>query len=255
MDHNYRLKDVPISFLRFTLPRRDITKTHLVRTSCSLVRLDTPKYSLRIRTSRFSVHNGGEDNSCSHSLGYGSSDYFRNGNSWDLAETSNSVDNCKLCSAKENEKKTNWVVNDAKYPGGGYGVYPGGGYVGYPGGGYGGYPGSGYGGRGSYGRGGYGGYCRFGCCLRNYHGGGCGRCCGYAVYKFDILKSKWMASVDLGNRLLFIDEYGCTSVSACGYFKPNCIYFAQDNLGFSVLPQQEQNMTVYSIKDHNFVDY
>ncbi|KAL2459700.1 Uncharacterized protein Fot_54444 [Forsythia ovata] len=64
-----------------------------------------------------------------------------------------------------------------------------------------------------------------------------------------------MASVDLGNRLLFIDEYGCTSVSACGYFKPNCIYFAQDNLGFSVLPQQEQNMTVYSIKDHNFVDY
>ncbi|KAL2538199.1 Uncharacterized protein Fot_19590 [Forsythia ovata] len=61
-----------------------------------------------------------------------------------------------------------------------------------------------------------------------------------------------MASVDLGNRLLFIDEYGCTSVSACGYFKPNCIYFAQDNLGFSVLPQQEQNMTVYSIKDHNF---
>ncbi|KAL2456637.1 hypothetical protein Fot_56735 [Forsythia ovata] len=64
-----------------------------------------------------------------------------------------------------------------------------------------------------------------------------------------------MASVDLGNRLLFIDDYGCTSVSACGYFKPNCIYFAQDNLGFSVLPQQEQNMTVYSIKDHNFVDY
>ncbi|KAL2522997.1 putative f-boxkelch-repeat protein [Forsythia ovata] len=77
----------------------------------------------------------------------------------------------------------------------------------------------------------------------------------FKVYKFDILKSKWMASVDLGNRLLFIDEYGCTSVSACGYFKPNCIYFAQDNLGFSVLPQQEQNMTVYSIKDHNFVDY
>ncbi|KAL2487798.1 protein TIME FOR COFFEE [Forsythia ovata] len=66
----------------------------------------------------------------------------------------------------------------------------------------------------------------------------------------DLGQIKWMASVDLGNRLLFIDEYGCTSVSACGYFKPNCIYFAQDNLGFSVLPQQEQNMTVH-LEDEN----
>ncbi|KAL2501903.1 putative F-box protein [Forsythia ovata] len=77
----------------------------------------------------------------------------------------------------------------------------------------------------------------------------------FKVYKFDILKRKWMAPVDLGNSSLLIDDYGCTSVSACGYFKPNCIYFAQDNLGSSVLPQQEQNMTVYSIKDHNSVDY
>ncbi|XP_004247910.1 glycine-rich protein [Solanum lycopersicum] len=90
---------------------------------------------------------------------------------------------------KENE------VNDAKYPGGGYGGYPGGGrggYGGYPGGGrgrggYGGYPGGGRG-RGGYGgypgggrgrgRGGYGGgYCSYGCCERNYYGNGCNRCC------------------------------------------------------------------------------
>ncbi|KAL3506533.1 hypothetical protein ACH5RR_031915 [Cinchona calisaya] len=65
------------------------------------------------------------------------------------------------------------------YPGGGYGGYPGGGYGGYPGGGYGGYPGGGYGGNpgGGYGGGG-GGYCRFGCCGQSFYGRGC-RCCSY----------------------------------------------------------------------------
>nr|XP_004247911.1 glycine-rich protein 3 short isoform-like [Solanum lycopersicum] len=56
-------------------------------------------------------------------------------------------------------------VNEAKFPGDGFG----GGYGGFMGGGYGGYPGRWYGG---------GGYCRFGCCRRNFYGdGGCIRCC------------------------------------------------------------------------------
>ncbi|KAH0640657.1 hypothetical protein KY285_037243 [Solanum tuberosum] len=55
-------------------------------------------------------------------------------------------------------------VNEAKYPGDGFG----GGY-----GGYGGYPGRWYGGGYPGGR-----YCRFGCCPRNFYGdGGCFRCC------------------------------------------------------------------------------
>nr|XP_027116946.1 prisilkin-39-like [Coffea arabica] len=99
----------------------------------------------------------------------------------ELAETSTSVsvDNSKTEEAK-------YPGGYGGYPGGGYGGYPGGGYGGYPGGGYGGYPGGGYGGYpggryGGYpggGRGGYGGNCRFGCCGRNYYGGGC-RCCYY----------------------------------------------------------------------------
>ncbi|KAI3470075.1 hypothetical protein Pfo_026738 [Paulownia fortunei] len=119
----------------------------------------------------------------------------------ELAETSNTVD-----TSKEAEKTNGADVNDAKYPGGGYGGYPGGGYGGYPGGGYGGYPGGGYGGypgrggygggypgRGGYGggypgRGGYGGgrggYCRYGCCGQSYYRGGC-RCCTYAGEKVD----------------------------------------------------------------------
>ncbi|TMW85734.1 hypothetical protein EJD97_022637, partial [Solanum chilense] len=81
----------------------------------------------------------------------------------ELAESSTTT----MENTKENE------VNDAKYPGGGYGGYPGGGR-----GGYGGYPG---GGRGRGGYGGYpgygGGYCSYGCCERNYYGNGCNRCC------------------------------------------------------------------------------
>ncbi|KAG5567997.1 hypothetical protein H5410_064985 [Solanum commersonii] len=118
----------------------------------------------------------------------------------ELAESSTTT----MENTKKSEKKNE--VNDAKYPGGGYGGYPGGGYPGggrggyggYPGGGggrggYGGYPGGG-GGRGGYGgypgggggRGGYGGYpgggrgrgyCSYGCCERNYYGNGCNRCC------------------------------------------------------------------------------
>ncbi|XP_022862292.1 F-box protein SKIP23-like isoform X2 [Olea europaea var. sylvestris] len=72
----------------------------------------------------------------------------------------------------------------------------------------------------------------------------------FKVYKFDIFKRKWMAAVDLGNNVLLIDNYGCTSVSACGSIKPNCIYFAQDNLGSSVVPQQELKMIVFNIKDN-----
>ncbi|CAA3020618.1 F-box SKIP23-like isoform X1 [Olea europaea subsp. europaea] len=71
----------------------------------------------------------------------------------------------------------------------------------------------------------------------------------FKVYKFDILQRKWMASVDIGNNILFVDDYGCTSVSACGSIKPNCIYFAQDNLESSVLPQQEQTLIICNIKD------
>ncbi|XP_031394540.1 cold and drought-regulated protein CORA-like [Punica granatum] len=68
-------------------------------------------------------------------------------------------------------------VNDAKYPGGGYGGYPGGGY---PGGGHGGgYPGHGGGGRGHGGGGRGRGRCYYGCCGGGYHGG-C-RCCASAA--------------------------------------------------------------------------
>ncbi|XP_049370062.1 glycine-rich cell wall structural protein-like isoform X3 [Solanum verrucosum] len=108
----------------------------------------------------------------------------------ELAESSTTT----MENTKKSEKKNE--VNDAKYPGGGYGGYPGGGggrggYGGYPGGGggrggYGGYPGGG-GGRGGYGGypgggrgrggGGGGGYCSYGCCERNYYGNGCNRCC------------------------------------------------------------------------------
>ncbi|PIN25508.1 hypothetical protein CDL12_01748 [Handroanthus impetiginosus] len=92
----------------------------------------------------------------------------------EIAETAGTVD-----MAKESEKTNEGAVNDAKYPGGGYGVL---GYEcmkhygGYPGrGGYGGrYPG-----HGGYGVGGRGGYCRYGCCGRNFYRGGC-RCCTYA---------------------------------------------------------------------------
>ncbi|KAK6151838.1 hypothetical protein DH2020_014473 [Rehmannia glutinosa] len=82
----------------------------------------------------------------------------------ELEETSNTVDTSLINTAKE----TNGEVNDAKYPGGGYGGYPGGGYGG---------------GRGGYGRG-RGGYCRYGCCGRSYYRGGC-RCCTYAGEKAD----------------------------------------------------------------------
>ncbi|KAL3329403.1 hypothetical protein AABB24_036474, partial [Solanum stoloniferum] len=99
----------------------------------------------------------------------------------ELAESSTTT----MENTKKSEKKNE--VNDAKYPGGGYGGYPGGGYPGGGRGGYGGYPGGG-GGRGGYGgypgggrghgRGGYGGgYCSYGCCERNYYGNGCNRCC------------------------------------------------------------------------------
>ncbi|KAH1211782.1 hypothetical protein AAZX31_14G050100 [Glycine max] len=91
--------------------------------------------------------------------------------------------------ASTNSKEVTNGVEDAKYPGGGYGGgYPGNGGGGYPGrgGGYpgrgGGYPGrgGGYPGRG----GGYpgrgGGYCRYGCCGGRTYNGGCRRCCYYA---------------------------------------------------------------------------
>ncbi|KAK6118966.1 hypothetical protein DH2020_047304 [Rehmannia glutinosa] len=122
----------------------------------------------------------------------------------ELAETSNTVDTSNVDAEKTNNGA---AVNDAKYPGGGYGGYPGadmeaireedmgisrwwirriprGGYGGYPGrGGYGG----GYPGRGGYGGGypGRGGYCRYGCCGRSYYGGGGCRCCSYAGEKVD----------------------------------------------------------------------
>ncbi|XP_071939327.1 uncharacterized protein [Coffea arabica] len=117
----------------------------------------------------------------------------------ELVETSNSVDNSKTDEAN-GLKEAKYPGGYGGYPGGGYGGYPGGGYGGYPGGGYGGYPGGGYGGYpggryggypggryGGYpggGRGGYGGYCRFGCCGRNYYGGGC-RCCYYSGQAVD----------------------------------------------------------------------
>ncbi|KAL3360133.1 hypothetical protein AABB24_016567 [Solanum stoloniferum] len=82
----------------------------------------------------------------------------------ELAESSTTT----MENTKKSEKKNE--VNDAKYPGGGYGGYPGGGGGR---GGYGGYPG---GGRGR-GGGGGGGYCSYGCCERNYYGNGCNRCC------------------------------------------------------------------------------
>ncbi|CAK9133402.1 unnamed protein product [Ilex paraguariensis] len=111
----------------------------------------------------------------------------------ELAETS---------TTNENTDETNGV-DDAKYPGGGYGGNPGGGYGGYPGGGYGGYPGGGYGGYPGGGRGGYGsrsgyggrggnggrgggGNCYYGCCGRGYYGSGCGRCCSYAGEAMDV---------------------------------------------------------------------
>ncbi|KAI3470073.1 hypothetical protein Pfo_026736 [Paulownia fortunei] len=71
----------------------------------------------------------------------------------EVAETSNTVD-----TSKEAEE-TNGAVNDAKYPG----AYPGSGHGGYGGGG---------------------GHCRYGCCGRSYHRGGC-RCCSYAGEKVD----------------------------------------------------------------------
>ncbi|KAL3329404.1 hypothetical protein AABB24_036475 [Solanum stoloniferum] len=80
----------------------------------------------------------------------------------ELAEGSTNTVNINK-SEMENE------VNEAKYPGDGFG----GGYGGFPGGGYGGYPGRWYGGGYPGGR-----YCRFGCCPRNFYGGGgCFRCC------------------------------------------------------------------------------
>ncbi|CAI9761183.1 unnamed protein product [Fraxinus pennsylvanica] len=73
----------------------------------------------------------------------------------------------------------------------------------------------------------------------------------FKVYKFDIFKRKWMAAVDLENNVLLVDDYGCTSVSACGSIKPNCIYSAQDNLGFSLVPQLDQKIIVRNIKDNS----
>lgn len=67
----------------------------------------------------------------------------------------------------------------------------------------------------------------------------------FKVYKFDIFERNWMAAVDLENNVLLVDDYGCTSVSACGSIKPNCIYFAQDNLGFS------KKMIVCDIKNNS----
>ncbi|KHN44733.1 Glycine-rich protein [Glycine soja] len=66
--------------------------------------------------------------------------------------------------ASTNSKEVTNGVEDAKYPGGGYG----GGYPGNGGGGGGGYPGRG------------GGYCRYGCCGGRTYNGGCRRCCYYA---------------------------------------------------------------------------
>ncbi|XP_020210011.1 dormancy-associated protein 2-like [Cajanus cajan] len=107
----------------------------------------------------------------------------------------------EVASTNSNEETNG--VDDAKYPGGGYGGgYPGngGGYPGNGGGGYrggggypghgGGYPGhgGGYPGHGGgypgHGGGGYpgrgGGYCRHGCCGGRTYRGDCKRCCYYA---------------------------------------------------------------------------
>ncbi|KAL2501901.1 putative F-box protein [Forsythia ovata] len=76
----------------------------------------------------------------------------------------------------------------------------------------------------------------------------------FEVYKFDFFEMKWMPLMDLGNNFLLMDTYSCTSVSACGYFKPNFIYFAKHNLVSLMLHRREpgvQNMIVYNIEDQS----
>ncbi|CAK9184056.1 unnamed protein product [Ilex paraguariensis] len=61
----------------------------------------------------------------------------------------------------------------------------------------------------------------------------------FKVYQFHFSTGQWTILEDLGDRVLFVDDFYCTSVSACDDFRGNGIYFTKDNLDF--LMRIEQN--------------